>query len=289
MLATSTTNDSGPNPSRSTAPSTNLPRVLHPAGGERREVGVLGERLLRRDQRRQLSQQAALAHPHVQRVGHLRPLDRLGGQKQLARRRGAEVQEAPQLRRPAEPAGQRPVGGGGGGVRRRLGQHLRLPPVESPAPAGLTVSTPRSVPRAADSSIRGCEPAGCPPRWTSARVRPGPHRTGGWCHDPFLVLISPDVTPAGKVAVVLIGGGDGHTSRPCRSTAGPTHMGPWQASPPWCNGSTSDFGSDGPGSNPGGGAGGRPTAPPPGAHNTVRSVPRAPRYGSPPAPTCAPR
>src|SRR4051812_139825 len=34
-------------------------------------------------------------------------------------------------------------------------------------------------------------------------------------------------------------------------------MGPWVAGPPWCNGSTSDFGSDGPGSNPGGGAAGQ--------------------------------
>jgi hypothetical protein len=32
-----------------------------------------------------------------------------------------------------------------------------------------------------------------------------------------------------------------------------------KACPPWCNGSTSDFGSDGPGSNPGGGAAGRRT------------------------------
>jgi hypothetical protein len=30
-----------------------------------------------------------------------------------------------------------------------------------------------------------------------------------------------------------------------------------KACPPWCNGSTSDFGSDGPGSNPGGGADGQ--------------------------------
>jgi hypothetical protein len=31
-------------------------------------------------------------------------------------------------------------------------------------------------------------------------------------------------------------------------------MMPEEVNPPWCNGSTSDFGSDGSGSNPGGGA-----------------------------------
>ena len=69
MLATSTTNESAPRPEPLDGAVDEPPRVLHPARGERREVGVLGERLLGRDQRRQLSQQAALAHPHVQRVG----------------------------------------------------------------------------------------------------------------------------------------------------------------------------------------------------------------------------
>ena len=137
------------------------PRVLHPAGGERREVGVLGERLLGRDQRRQLGQQAASRTPA-----------RAAGRSSPARSTASAVRNsshggvAPRSRklrscaRPAESAGQRRIGGGGGGVRRRLGQHPQRPPVGSPAPAGSAVSTRRSVPRTPDGSATGCDRRG---------------------------------------------------------------------------------------------------------------------------------
>ena len=56
---------------RSMASSTKAFACCDPAVGERREVRVLGEGLLRRDQRRDLQQQAVLAQPQVQRVGRL--------------------------------------------------------------------------------------------------------------------------------------------------------------------------------------------------------------------------
>jgi hypothetical protein len=46
-------------------------RVLDPAVGIRRVVGVFGESLLRRDQRGNLQQQAVLTQPQVQRISEL--------------------------------------------------------------------------------------------------------------------------------------------------------------------------------------------------------------------------
>ena len=102
-------------------------RVLHPRRRERGEVGVLGERLLRGDQRRDLREQALLADAHVQRVGRLHRLDGLGGEEELAGRRGAEVQEAAQLRRPAQPARDHRRGAGGVRSDRAFGGHA-VPP-----------------------------------------------------------------------------------------------------------------------------------------------------------------
>ncbi len=186
------------------------PRVLHPRTGKRREVGVLGERLLRRDQRRELGEQAGLAHPDVQRVGQLRALQRAFGEEQLARRGRAEVHEAAQSGRPAQPTGDCRRGCGDVGGRRGLGQHpgpFSRRHQRSPMPSGRAVG-----------------------RWGSLLGRPS------------LAL---------------------HRGRPsprCRSphTASVPGCG---VDPPWCKGSTSDFGSDGPGSNPGGGAVARRTVP----------------------------
>jgi hypothetical protein len=107
-------------------------RVLDPGRGERREVGVLGEGLLRRDQRRKLREQALVADPHVQRVGDLGTLRGVRREEQLARRGGSEIQEASELCRTAEPA--RDEGRGGWRVTRMnciLGQHCGAPPIVS--------------------------------------------------------------------------------------------------------------------------------------------------------------
>ncbi|GAA1988167.1 hypothetical protein GCM10009718_27160 [Isoptericola halotolerans] len=61
-------------------------RVLHPGVGVGREVGVVVEDLLGRHVGRQLDQQAALAHQHVQRVEGLRSVHLRSGRVRLAQR-----------------------------------------------------------------------------------------------------------------------------------------------------------------------------------------------------------
>ena len=129
--------------------------VLDPGGGEGGEVGVLGERLLGRDQRRDLGEQAALADAHVQRVGGLRLLDGRGGEEQLARRGGAEVEEAAQLGRSAEPARDRRARSAAS-ASGRVAFSVVMPRfprsgrrVESSFNVRSTPSTPASVPRTA--------------------------------------------------------------------------------------------------------------------------------------------
>ena len=71
-------------------------RVLHPGGRERGEVRVLLERLLRRDQRRDLRQPAVGADPQVQRVRRFRPVQLVRGEKALARRGRPQIDDARQ-------------------------------------------------------------------------------------------------------------------------------------------------------------------------------------------------
>ena len=145
-----------PSPSRSTAPSTNRRACSTQLVGERREVGVLGERLLRSDQRRQLRQQAALAHPHVQRV------------------RRSPAARAPPRAGTAHTAASRP---GPGSCAARVDPHNRQVSAGSvvaaavrgavsvsirgilrsgrPPPRARLSARARSVPRTPDSSVRG--------------------------------------------------------------------------------------------------------------------------------------
>ena len=90
------------------------PRVLHPERGERREVGVLGERLLRRDQRRQLGQQAGLAHPDVQRVGQLRALQRASAVRNSSH--GGVAPRSTKLRSRADPHSRQVIAGAAAGT-----------------------------------------------------------------------------------------------------------------------------------------------------------------------------
>ena len=78
--------------------------VFHPGGRVRGEVRVLRERLLRRDQRRQLRQPAVGADPQVQRVRRFRPVQLVRREKALARRRRPEVDDARHRLRAAESA-----------------------------------------------------------------------------------------------------------------------------------------------------------------------------------------
>lgn len=66
--------------------------VLHPAVGERREVRVLGEGVLRRDQRRDLQQQAPFAEPEMQRERRLGRIEVIGAQEPLTGRRRSQVE-----------------------------------------------------------------------------------------------------------------------------------------------------------------------------------------------------
>ena len=202
MLATSTTNESGPRPEPLDRAVDEPAGVLDPGGGEGGEVGVLGERLLGRDQRGDLGEQAALADAHVQRVGGLRLLDGRGGEEQLARRGGAEVEEAAQLGRAAQPAGDR--------------RGRRRPP-----------------PRAGSRSRSSC--------------RGSPDRVGG--SSRFHREIHSEHAGQCSTQGMAFPQDPGGRARPARAAR--ARM---EAYPPWCNGSTSDFGSDGSGSNPGGGA-----------------------------------
>ena len=199
--------------------------VLDPGGGEGGEVGVLGERLLGRDQRGDLGEQAALADAHVQRVGGLRLLDGRGGEEQLARRGGAEVEEAAQLGRAAQPAGDR--------------WERRRPP-----------------PRAGSRSRSSC--------------RGSPDRVGGSSrfHREIHSEHAGQCSTQGMAFPQDPGGGHGRRAARARM----------ETYPPWCNGSTSDFGSDGSGSNPGGGAAIWPLTST--DDNSYRSSPGAVRRGS---------
>ena len=69
------------------------PRMLDPAGRVGREVGVLGEDLLRRDELLQLHQEALVADVGVQRIERLHLVQLLGRDVRLAQRRHAEIDE----------------------------------------------------------------------------------------------------------------------------------------------------------------------------------------------------
>ena len=98
LLATSTTNESGPGRTFGGVVDKRL-RVADPTVGIRGEVGVLREGVLRRDQCRDLQQQAVLTHAKVQRIRRLRRVEFVGGEELLARRCGAQVHNAHQANR----------------------------------------------------------------------------------------------------------------------------------------------------------------------------------------------
>ena len=70
-----------------------LPRVLDPGSRVRRVVRVLGEDLVRRDERFELHEVAPLACEDVKREERLHVPDLLGAEKALAQRRHAEVDD----------------------------------------------------------------------------------------------------------------------------------------------------------------------------------------------------
>ena len=78
--------------------------VLHPAVGERREVGVLGEDVLGADVLLQLHEPALPADVDVERVERLHRVDLVGAEVALAERRHAEVDDGVPQWRAAEPA-----------------------------------------------------------------------------------------------------------------------------------------------------------------------------------------
>ncbi len=84
-------------------------RVLHPGGRERGEVRVLLERLLRRDQRRDLREPAVGADPQVQRVRLLRPVQLVRGEKALTWWCRPEIDDARRRFRAAESASCHPL------------------------------------------------------------------------------------------------------------------------------------------------------------------------------------
>ena len=78
--------------------------VLHPAVGERREVGVLGEDVLGADVLLQLHEPAAAADVHVERVEGLHRVGLVRPQVALTEGRHAEVDDGVPQGRAAEPA-----------------------------------------------------------------------------------------------------------------------------------------------------------------------------------------
>ena len=79
-------------------------RVLDPRIRVGREVGVLREDLVRRDERRQLREPAARADPDVERIEGLHLLEPIGRQEAFAERRLPEVDHRQLERRLAEAA-----------------------------------------------------------------------------------------------------------------------------------------------------------------------------------------
>lgn len=79
-------------------------RVLHPGGRVGGEVRVLAERLLRRDQRRDLREPAVGADPQVQRVRRFRLVQLVRGEKALTGWRRPKVDDARHGFRAAESA-----------------------------------------------------------------------------------------------------------------------------------------------------------------------------------------
>jgi hypothetical protein len=69
------------------------PGVLHPAVGVRREVGVVGKDVVGCDVHLQLHQEAALAHPGVQRIEALHVIQLVRLNVRLTKRRHAEIDE----------------------------------------------------------------------------------------------------------------------------------------------------------------------------------------------------
>src|SRR6266571_1210093 len=110
--------------------------VVDPGGRVGREVGVLGEDLLRADVLLELDQQAAFADVHAQRVERLHLVELVGAQVALARWRHAQVDHQVGERRPTEAAVGRPRGGGCIGARRQHGCTRRDPPPVWPVTGG---------------------------------------------------------------------------------------------------------------------------------------------------------
>ena len=86
-------------------------RVSHPGVRVGREVGVLGEDLLRRHELLELHQQAVLADPDMQRIEGLHLAEPLRGNVALAKWRHAEVDEGVAQRSRAETAAGHARGG----------------------------------------------------------------------------------------------------------------------------------------------------------------------------------
>ena len=101
-----------------------------------------------------------VAHPHVQRVGHLRPLERLRG--------AGTTRTAASPRDPGSSASCADRTACRSGPDRWRRRRREAPSRSASAassgrvarPAGSTISTARSVPRTPDSSVRGCGTAG---------------------------------------------------------------------------------------------------------------------------------
>ena len=109
--------------------------VRDPGVGVRREVGVLGEDVLRRHELLELHQQAVLADLRVERIERLHRVGAVGRHVALAQRRHAEVDERVAQRRRAEAAAGRRRRAGDARRRARLwmcGRHVHQTRHEAP-------------------------------------------------------------------------------------------------------------------------------------------------------------
>src|SRR5947207_3133852 len=108
-------------------------RVLDPTRGVGREIGVLAEDVVGADVLLQLHQEALVANERVQWIVRLHLVELRGGQKALAQRRHAEIDEGVPDRGLAEPAARLALAGRRSYLvhcdRRDAILHVYVPPI----------------------------------------------------------------------------------------------------------------------------------------------------------------
>ncbi len=149
--------------------------VLHPGGREGGEVRVLAERLLRRDQRRDLREPAVGADSQVQWVRRLRLVQSVRGEKALGRRGRPQIDDARERRRAAESASCS---------------------IDCPHPCSRGSPT-------ASQRFRSPSATGCPRRRTDPRSRCGTPPPGAQGRRPGEPLL---VTASGRLAHLPVPG-----------------------------------------------------------------------------------